>query len=342
MRLEDSSYDDIVQAIRKYYKADKMFLETYFEDYNEYYVYFRIDYVKSEKCYKLRWFDLDYITSNKISKYECCEYIEDDIVEHIKELATRLAVPSNKLPVGKDNNVTFNLNTKCVNKEKFNIKFYKYVPNNMYCLREIFEVLFMSLPKKLDTFLDEILGNNVDDFVYEKQFRFNLFKGDMCSLFDSQVTNRGETYYQEKKVVFLEKIDDRYFAVVNGNELYVVIVKYDELSHDMRVYCSCPCDFFCKHIYAVIKAIREEKFKQFYKVMIKSEYDDMYDKLMDFNYLLCIGVVDDVIGIVNDDGEVEWRPILDENGKSRWVVVEDDEKNRLVKSIMNLLEKNNK
>lgn len=339
MTFEDKEYNKKIQTIRKYYKNDKLFLETYFDNYNGFNIYIRIDYVSSDKCYKLRWFDLDYVKTSKISKYVSSEYIEDEIVLGIKELVSEASVPNEKYSIGKDNNVSVLINSACKNSKNFNIKFYRYLPEDIEGLDEVFDLLFMSLPKKLEPFLDEVLGNNVSDIEYEKKFRFDLFNDDIFELFDEEIINRGESYYQEKKVIFLEKIGDRYFSVVSGNELYVVVIKYDEISHDMQVFCSCPCEFFCKHVYAVIRAIREKKFNPFYKIMVKSEYEDMFERLMDFNYSLSIGVVDDVIGVIGDNGEIEWKPILDDNGKTKWVIVEDDQKNSLVKSITSLIEK---
>ena len=35
------------------------------------------------------------------------------------------------------------------------------------------------------------------------------------------------------------------------------------------LHCSCPCEFYCKHIYAALKAIQNGEEKKFYKVMMK-------------------------------------------------------------------------
>ena len=336
MTFDDTDYKSKINAIRKYYKNEKKFLEVYFDNYNSFHIYIRIDYVKSDKCYKLRWFDLDYLKSSKINKYVGSEYLEDAFIDCLVQLGNNLSLPKENIPVGKDNNVYFHLNSKCKDGNSFKLEFYKYVPE-IVCLDDFFEILFMALPKKVEPILEEVLGRNVSHIGYERKFRFDLFKDDLIQLFDDLIINRGENYFEEKKVIFLEKIDDRYFAVVNGNELYLVVIKYDEISHDLQVYCSCPCDFFCKHVYAVIKAIREKKFISFYKVMLKKKYEDMFDRLMDFDYSLSIGIVDDVMGVVNDNGQIEWVPVLDENGKSRWVVVEDDEKNKLVTLITDLM-----
>ncbi len=334
MKFVTDDYKRKLKKIKSYYKSDKNFLECYFDNYNEFHIYFRIDYIKASKSYLLRWFDLDYVKTSGIWRYESCEFIEDGIVERIKELNEDISY--NEEILGEDSNVYLDIKSK----KKCSYNFYKYIPDtDNGQLREIFDILFSSLPKKLNAFYEEIIGLNSNMIEYERRFRFDLFKDDLVELFDDVIINRGEDYYRENKVIFLEKIDDRYFSVVSGNELYLVIIKYDELSHDMQVYCSCPCEFFCKHIYAVIKAIREKKFNPFYKVMLKKKYEDMFEEVMSFNYSLSIGASDDVLGVIGDDGKIEWVPILDKEKNSKWVIIEDDKKNRLAKAIINLMSK---
>ena len=110
----------------------------------------------------------------------------------------------------------------------------------------------------------------------------------------------------------------------------------------MQVYCSCPYEGFCKHVYAVIMAIREKDFKKFYKIMPKRNYSDMFDKLMNINYVFSIGMVEDVFGILTDDGNIKWLPILDEENNSKWVIVEDDNDNKLTKTMTRFLDTVNK
>ena len=123
-------------------------------------------------------------------------------------------------------------------------------------------------------------------YEYKEEFDFDLFNDDIDKLFRFQIVERGKKYYEEDRVEFLEKIDDRYFAIVNGSEKYVVIIKYIEKDKKMQVYCTCPCEFYCKHIYAVILAIRNNKGNRFYKIMYKNPNKNLLERIMDFEYLL--------------------------------------------------------
>ena len=347
MTFEEKDFKGKIEAIRKYYKNDKLFLETYFENYGTFNIYIRIDFVKKDNCYRLRWVDLDYLKTSNISKYVSSEFIENGIVEHLKFISKNAEISSEKFDLGKNDNIYFFLNSSTKNTKKIDMRFHKYILENCVFIYEMMSMVFECLPKKLYTFFEQVSGiitGDANRFSYEKKFRFDLFKDDLFELFDENVLNRGENYFYEKKVIFLEKIDDRYFSVVNGDELYLVVIKYDEISHDMEVYCSCPCDYFCKHVYAVIRAIREKNFNSFYKVMRKdnNESSDMFERLMNFNYSLSIGMIEDVLGIIGDDGDIEWVSILDEDKKSMWVVVDDDEKNSLSKAMTKLLNDSNK
>lgn len=345
MTFGEKDYKGKLSYIEKYYKDDTLFFAAYLNNYNNFHIYIRIDYIDKLKCYKLRWFDLDFVKDSKIVKYESSEMVEEDVIDTIEKLCTVLNVDQKKNYWGKENNVGIYIDAKCKNSDEVKIKFYKYIPEHCEALYQIMSIIFEIVPRKLYPFFEEIgyiFNGGADTFEYEKRFRFDLFKGDLDKVFNIPTCVRGTRYYDERRVLFLEKVDDRYFAVVNGNELYLVIIKYDEVSKDMQVYCSCPCDVFCKHIYAVIMAIREKDFKPFYKVMPKREYTDMFDKLMNINYTFSIGMVEDVIGIIGEDGYIEWLDILDEDKKSKWIIVEDDDKQRFTKAMTKFLDSSEK
>ncbi|HIQ94665.1 TPA: SWIM zinc finger family protein, partial [Candidatus Ventrenecus stercoripullorum] len=173
-----------------------------------------------------------------------------------------------------------------------------------------------------------------------KEFEFDLFNGDINEIFRYPIVQRGKKYYEEDKIKFLEKIDNRYFAIVEGTEKYIVIVKYDEKEKKTQVYCSCPCEFYCKHICAVILAIRDNKFKRFYKIMYKNPNKNLLERIMDFEYFLCLGIVEQNFEIINNYGELELVPILDVNNKYNWEILEDSEDQKLMKQVKYFLDNN--
>ena len=98
----------------------------------------------------------------------------------------------------------------------------------------------------------------------------------------------------------------------------------------MQVYCTCPCEFYCKHIYAVILAIRNNKGNRFYKIMYKNPNKNLLERIMDFEYLLCLGIIEQNFEIINNYGEIELIPILDKNDKYNWEKEESFGNNPLI------------
>jgi len=80
--------------------------------------------------------------------------------------------------------------------------------------------------------------------------------------FDYQIRKRGEEYYNNNRVQSCFKTQDEYVAVVEGNGRdYTVTIFDDEGFLDMD--CSCPCNFNCKHEYAVLLAIDDGSYIEF-------------------------------------------------------------------------------
>lgn len=74
-------------------------------------------------------------------------------------------------------------------------------------------------------------------------------------LFDGQYLERGREYYKEGAVKNVLKEGNNVTANVQGNELYRISI--DLKSEEME--CSCPCDFNCKHMAAVLYSLRANK-----------------------------------------------------------------------------------
>lgn len=74
-------------------------------------------------------------------------------------------------------------------------------------------------------------------------------------LFGGQYLERGRGYYKEGAVKNVLKEGGLVTANVQGNNLYRVSI--DLKTKEME--CSCPCDFNCKHMAAVLYALRANK-----------------------------------------------------------------------------------
>ena len=141
-------------------------------------------------------------------------------------------------------------------------------------------------------------------------------------------------------ILYLEKIDNHYFAVVKGEENYVVVVKEEEKGK-LLLHCSCPCEFYCKHIYAVLKGIQNGFEKKFYKVVFNDENKDLLNRVTNNDFILCIGYFEDRLRLINNFGEIGLLPILDEHGNCPWTILEYDENNTLERYMQEVINKHN-
>ncbi len=341
------SYATKINWIKQFFKKNDLFLEINLENYESYHIYIRIDYIKKSKSYKLSWFDLDLIESNNINKFISSQYLSNETIEYLKTIFEKIDATKtdffDKLTL--EGKVSIYANTQTKNTNDFSATFYKFIPKSLAQLSEVFITIFNNLPRKLENFLFELHAELTDSkmkYEYKNKFNFDLFNDDLEKIFNYSIAARGKDYYENDMIQFLEKIDDRYFAIVEGSEKYLVIIKYDEENKEVQFYCSCPCEFYCKHIYAVILSIRNNEFNRFYKVIYKNPKKSLIEIFIDFDYYLCLGTVEENLEIVNNYGKVELVPIFDINGKNNWTVLEDTEDQKLAREIQNVVRGNSK
>ena len=119
------------------------------------------------------------------------------------------------------------------------------------------------------------------------------------------------------------------------------MIRYNEEKKKLSVYCSCPCDFYCKHIYAVILSIRNNELKRFCKVMFKDKSKNLLERMLDYDYFLCLDVVDDkYLEIINNKGDIELVPIFDSEGMEQFDILEDTDEFLITNKIRKIIDKN--
>lgn len=332
-----------IKLINKYFKKSKLLLDIEMYDYEGCNIYIRLDFYEKEKVHKISWVDLNLIRDKNIKPYINTEYASIKYLENIA-----YSINNNNLS---DINYTdldvtdglVKLNLYFYDKKKknaINILFHRYIPNELSFVFSIFANIFDNLPYKLKYFLNVLaakLNGEEEKYDYEKSFKLNLYKGDMDFAFRKNVVSKGRKYYGEEKVKFLEKINNKYYAVVNGSDNYSVIVIYNKEHNETTLYCSCPCQFHCKHEYAVIMAIRNKEFNKFYKVTYSIESENIMEKIAGFKYYLCAGLKDDKLILLNNYGNIEYVPLFDKTGKLLWKIIEDDKNNTLKKQINKII-----
>ena len=336
---------DKVELIKKYLKKQFSVFELELFNYEGYNLFITCNYLKKEKCYRMCWLDLNYIYDKDIEKYLSCIYIPHHIVDLIyEELSTVIQTVKydNIIELDKDIAI-FNANIKTEVDNNISIGFNKYLPEECGYLFKVIAFIFRCLPRDYEEIGFKILAsltNTKYKYEYKEKFKFDLFNDDIDTIFEYQIIERGKKYYEEAKVKFLEKISNEYIALVEGTESYVVIIDYDDENKEMKVYCSCPCEFYCKHIYAVILAIRNNDFNKFYKISYRNSKETILERMENFNYILCTGIYEGYFECIDRNGEIEYIPVLEENSKEcNWKILEDSKDGKLQKELKEYLEK---
>lgn len=119
------------------------------------------------------------------------------------------------------------------------------------------------------------LHKDEDENFYDEEDLLDNLEDD----FDYQIIERGRSYYNSGKVSQVYKTGNRYSAKVygTGDKVYDVTITVDD-DYTADYECSCPCDYPCKHEYAVLMAISNKEYKEIeLKPIIKEQQYNTLD-----------------------------------------------------------------
>lgn len=333
------NYKEKIKLINKYINNKDILLDIKLINYENYNLYFRLDYIKKLNIFKLYWVDIDLIKDKKLEKYLNIEIIPIETINQICDSLEKISFFEYKTNNQTNKNIV-ELQTYYLT-NNYHFTFNRFIPKNLSILQEIFITLFNYLPRRLEEFLIELhaeIMNTKSNYLYNNEIYFDLYNDDLTNIFNKKILERGYKYYEENKVTFLEKLEDKYYIIVKGNEEYLVVIKYDESNNITSMYCTCPCEFFCKHIASAILAIRNNYKNKFYKVISTSKNDTILD-LTKNKYYLSLGIKEDYIKIINKYGEIELVPLFDEENNLMWKILEDSNDKKLYNDIKNIIKK---
>lgn len=332
---------NLVNKIRKYYKKYNNGVELSLINYEGYNYYIRIDEDSRKHLFYLTYVDLNRMVKfnkNLINKI----LIPGQVIDLLSSILHR------DLIIIKDNEHKKNLiksdidlvHFKCdIDYEKLDYTFQTFIPDYLPFLPEVFAVIFNYLPHHLYGLYNELIAvytNTTENYLYRKTFKFDLMRGKLDKVFNPQVIEKGEEYYKNKNVRFLELINNSYYAVVQSkNDTYTVIIDYNKTTKETRMACNCPCEFKCKHMYATVKQIRNKEFFKYYKVRYIDSNRDYFNNVFSMNYYLCLGIDLDRILLLYPNGEIHSVYLYDSQGNPMFEVVEDSEDNYLTNYIKN-------
>lgn len=319
--------EEKLEKLKKFYKKKRAYniIEIRFINYMKSNLYIRIDYYPKDLIYKLTWLDLNYGDVDSITRFVSTEIMNRESVDYIISLLETTVLPN--FPVNKNNKddiVIIKSNVRSIIPNANVFEFYRYLPTEWSILANILVIVSKNLPSKLDEFFVQMLSSLTGEqykYDYLNTIKFNITRGNINRIFDPVVIERAKNLTSDN-IEFLEKIDNNYYAVCDDKFEYVVIIKEEE-KNKVKLHCSCGCEYYCEHIYIVLKTIQEKKEKIFYKVVYNEPNKDLIDRMTNGDYILCLGTFDDKLKLLNNIGQIGLLPILDENGECNWTIIED-------------------
>lgn len=116
----------------------------------------------------------------------------------------------------------------------------------------------LNIPKKVEPELrtpDEV---EPEDLYYDEEDLAEDHEDD----FSYVIRQRGEEYYHNNHVLSVSKNGNTYIGKVGGNSNKPYEVSISVYGDDIEYECTCPCEFPCKHEYAVLLAISNLEYEE--------------------------------------------------------------------------------
>ena len=327
----------IFEKINKYLykKGHELVMSIFFDEYNGNQIYVRVDYVPKLSVYKVVWADLKFMDEKDIGNYlniqMMTKFMADRLIETMIHSEYESGIFEKKGIIGDRVEII-----SYFKEDRYDFVFDRFLPLEYKFLIDPLVIIFSYLPKGMECILNEIFGkfDGLEEmYDLAKPFKFKLRKDKLEKIFKKPVLEYGQVIMDEGRISYLEKIKDRYIAIVEGKKPHALFVKEMEDGY-IRMSCSCDEKNACHHMAAVMLAIRcNKKINKFYKVqLIDDGNDNLFDKLTNAAIFLCFGIVEDRLLIVSENGVIFEEPIC-KDGIVRFEVLEDDDEMSLSKVI---------
>ena len=287
-------------------------------------IYIRFDYVEKIKAYKIVWYDLQFVDPKHLDLYTNSQLVASFFANRLVELLLKIDLDSSKAIDERILGDRVIFTNRIKPKEPKEYIYDRFLPLKWSALIDPLALTFSYLPRAMNAYLAEmfaIFDNNVEMYNSAKPIQFNLDNDNIDELFHKKIIARGIKL--EDNVRFLEKLGNRYLAIVEDSSFYcVVIEKVVDDFHNM--WCSSNKPYLDEHIYATLQCIRSKKMKSFYKVKRKSYDKNLLEDVRRAKFYLAFGVEGNSILLVSENGAIK-RSLLKENDRLMYEVIEDDD-----------------
>jgi len=296
-------------------------------------LYIRVDYIKKNATYRVSWVNISAMNSNDVKYWVNTNLIYPSKVDALKNIMLD-NIDADELIDDDNINSLVTINTYLGTYYK-TYKFKRYIPLSHEFLADALLIIFDNMPKYMfsmfQIFIEKLVNPEINAL-----FAFDMNKDNIDDLFDTNTIKLGHKYIDDDKIMFIEQKNNITYSVVRDESDHLVTINYDDNKKEIEMSCTCESNHFCKHMYAALLASKDNMEKRFYKISFIDENQSMVENIQKFNYLLCSGIIDDYLIIV-DINKFTFLPILD-NGKMRFKIIEDDENHSLEKKIKKYME----
>ena len=304
-----TSTDEKLSLIKKYLKRKKeqSIVELIIKDYNETNFYISLLFNSNIEKFKVLYIPLDVMDTKDVENYTCYQFIQIPLVNYILETIDTTKEKYEDLSVRDKLNKNISsyyieINTH-VRGIDFSFKTTQYLPKEWSFMYEVIMILFEHIPNimnELGVELLAVLNNSTSKIEYNSSLVFDLFNDNIDNLFEASSVIDGKKYYAENKVTFLEKVNSKYFAIVND---YIVIVDYNENKKILNLYCDNSSNDYEGQLYAVLKSIINNKIKPFYKITVAKSADNFWNNTGSFQFYLCYGLKKNNLKVIHASEE---------------------------------------
>ncbi len=333
-----SIFDKINEHLSK--KGHELVMSIFLNNFNGNDIYIRFDFIRKLSIYKIVWIDLNFFNEKEMESYISSQMVTKFLSLKIMERISSITHQGGYEEIENIIGDRVEILTYLPNNQK-EFVFDRFLPIEWKFLIDPLAMVFSYLPRSMEVFLNEIFAKfdgTEERYNYTKPIKFDLFKDDMDSKFKKHVITRGNKLYEDGAVKFLEKFEDKYYAIVEENEKTNLVILREMDKEYVLMYCNCPCDFYCKHIYAALLALRNKKFNNFYKVKYTGREETILEMVTITNFHLCYGIDRDRILLISSDGSF-YPANLIQKGKVVFEVIEDDDDCTLSKKIKEFKDK---
>lgn len=317
--------NDKIKLIDKYNKKNMIFMKLLIES-KDLSLYIILEGNKKKDRCRLSWFELSAITSKDIDKYLSCIYIPPHVINFILDKATACDVDLREFNSKEKGYYNIYLESNIITKvnDSVNIMLKNRIPEEMGTMYTVITTILNLIPP---------LYRNMPINIIEGFVPVNINTDDINALIPEDKLEECFNYYKADKILFVEAFSNQIMALVEDDDEYLVTIDFNNGGELERVYSTCHCEDGCKHVYAVLKAYQDKKFKPFYKISHINLEEELVDRLLNLNFALCIGIKGDNYELVTIDGDIVRAPILNENGEKNWIILEDSKDHKLEKAL---------